>query len=448
MVKVSRKSTKSRRVTPLRKRGGSSNKFQGGGVAGAASSVINNKNKNQPSTVSNNKNKNQPSTVSETKNVVKKNVTKKGVTKPVSYISKEVVKKGAPKIVSRIGSKFIPGVGWISMGADLLNLAFKEKSKAYQEMDEKSPGTSKHLETGAYGNQTSDSGHKVRGTFFSAMKKRGGLIKRKYKDGGIIDEGLPADEMRMHRKFSDKMANKKAKSGDYTPQTVRRRLVSPLKPQTVVDKEKTQKEKNRKLWEKEHMRPVKMQDGGTTNEPDWSKMNISATSKNPGVDYKKSMEEHDQSEAGQRMRANIEAQQKKYKEDRSLGTRTQRAMKPLKMLGYIPTPLTMGIGAAASTVDASIDVGRGKDATGKIVETAASVIPGLKHAKKFKDVGKHLIKKGGTKLATSQLKRGGLIMKKHRKKHSAKHIKVMKEEMAKGKSFDKAHVIAIKRVGK
>ena len=39
-------------------------------------------------------------------------------------------------------------------------------------------------------------------------------------------------------------------------------------------------------------------------------------------------------------------------------------------------------------------------------------------------------------------------MKKHRKKHSAKHIKIMKEEMAKGKSFDKAHVIAIKRVGK
>ena len=191
----------------------------------------------------------------------------------------------------------------------------------------------------------------------------------------------------------------------------------------------------------------KYNDGGTPNEPDWSKMNISATSKNQ-PSYSDSMKEYEQSEAGQRNKANIEAQQKKYKEDRNLKSRIKASSKVLKPLGYIPTPLTMGIGAAATAAETGVNISEGKDATGGIIETAVGVLPGLKQAKGVKEVGKHLIKKGGTQLSTSQLKRGGLIMKKHRKKHSAKHIKIMKEEMAKGKSFDKAHVIAIKRVGK
>ena len=350
MVKVSRKSTKSRRVTPLRKRGGSSNKFQGGGVSDAVSSV------------------------SDTKKVIKKNVTKKAITKPLAHVSKEVVKRGAPKVISKIGSRFIPGVGWVAAGADLLTLGFKEKSKAYKEMDERSPGTSKHLETGAYGQQTSDSGHKVRGTFFGSMKKRGGLIKRKY------------------------------------------------------------------------------QDGGTTNEPDWSKMNINATSKNNNMPKFNpetgSPIEYEQSEAGQRNKQHIEEQQKKYREDRNLKSRVRASAKVLKPLGYIPTPVTMGIGALATAADTAVDVSEGKDAAGGIFETAASVVPGFKHAKKFKDVTKHLAKKATTKAISSKLKKGGLITKKHRKKHSAKHIRVMKEEMAKGKSFDKAHIVAIKRVGR
>ena len=399
MVKVSRKSTKSRRVTPLRKRGGSSNKFQGGGVAGAASSVINNKNKNQPSTVS------------DTKDVVKKNVTKKGVTKPVSYISKEVVKKGAPKIVSRVGSKFIPGVGWVSLGADLLKLGFKAKSKAYQEMDERSPGTSKHLETGAYGQQTSDSGHKVRGTFFSAMKKRGGLIKRKYNEGGNVDyasvfgtaTSAPTNP-KSKKKFKE-FAEDTKKSYETNEQGEVLHTTS----------------SGRKLTAKEFK------------------------SKYPAEWY--NLNKGKSGSMGQMMVDQVRAPFRKGNKE-ILAERTSKAMVPVKALGYIPTPPTVAIGAAASGVQNIADASLGKDVTGGVIETAVGVLPGFKQAKGIKDVGKHLIKKGGTKLATSKLKRGGLIMKKHRKKHSAKHIKVMKEEMAKGKSFDKAHIVAIKRVGR
>ena len=84
--------------------------------------------------------------------------------------------------MGRVGSKLIPGLGLASLGAEGVYMAAKAKSKGYKEMDKRSPGTSKHLETGAYGQQTSKSGHKVRGTFFGSMKKKGGVVtKRKRK---------------------------------------------------------------------------------------------------------------------------------------------------------------------------------------------------------------------------------------------------------------------------
>ena len=180
-------------------------------------------------------------------------------------------------------------------------------------------------------------------------------------------------------------------------------------------------------------------------------MNINAKSdlgKTPLFNEAGTPIEYEQSEAGQRNKQHIEEQQKKYREDRNLKSRVRASAKVLKPLGYIPTPVTMGIGALATAADTAVDISEGKDAAGGIFETAASVVPGFKHAKKFKDVTKHLAKKATTKAISSKLKKGGLIMKKHRKKHSAKHIRVMKEEMAKGKSFDKAHIVAIKRVGK
>ena len=119
---------------------------------------------------------------SEEQKIAEKNVKKKGGTKVISKGSQAAVKKGAPKMLGRVGSKFVPGVGWVALGADAGYLAMKTKAKGYAEMDKRSPGTSKHLETGAYGNQTSASGHKVKGTFFGSMKKKGGVvIKRKTK---------------------------------------------------------------------------------------------------------------------------------------------------------------------------------------------------------------------------------------------------------------------------
>lgn len=38
-------------------------------------------------------------------------------------------------------------------------------------------------------------------------------------------------------------------------------------------------------------------------------------------------------------------------------------------------------------------------------------------------------------------------MAKHRAHHTAKHMKVMKKEMLKGKTFTAAHKIAMKKVG-
>ena len=40
------------------------------------------------------------------------------------------------------------------------------------------------------------------------------------------------------------------------------------------------------------------------------------------------------------------------------------------------------------------------------------------------------------------------ILKKHKKHHTAKHMKQMKADMKKGDSFNKAHKKALKKVGK
>ena len=53
-----------------------------------------------------------------------------------------------------------------------------------------------------------------------------------------LPDVMSADEMRMFREMSDEKANEIAKNFNYTPQTVQRRLVVDLKPQTVIDKKK------------------------------------------------------------------------------------------------------------------------------------------------------------------------------------------------------------------
>jgi hypothetical protein len=44
--------------------------------------------------------------------------------------------------------------------------------------------------------------------------------------------------------------------------------------------------------------------------------------------------------------------------------------------------------------------------------------------------------------------RQALTLKKHSKHHSKKHMKLMKDEMRKGKTFTQAHNLAQKQVGK
>ena len=92
---------------------------------------------------------------------VAKKVISKAKTKAVSKVAQQGLKRGGAKAAARL----VPGVGWGLTGAELMAHGMKQRTKGYAEIDAKSPGTSKHLETGAYGNQAG-----VRGTFFGSMK--------------------------------------------------------------------------------------------------------------------------------------------------------------------------------------------------------------------------------------------------------------------------------------
>ena len=89
----------------------------------------------------------------------KPNTTVKDSTK---FTAKQVIKKkGVQPVVqaglTRVGAKTvaraIPGAGYGLLAADAGKLMLKQKATGYAEIDARSPGTSKHLETGAYGNQ-------------------------------------------------------------------------------------------------------------------------------------------------------------------------------------------------------------------------------------------------------------------------------------------------------
>jgi hypothetical protein len=80
------------------------------------------------------------------------------------------IQKGLSRAGAKTASRLVPGVGYALAAKDVGKAMLDQKAKGYAKIDAKSPGTSKHLETGAYGNQTSKSGHKVRGTFFGSMK--------------------------------------------------------------------------------------------------------------------------------------------------------------------------------------------------------------------------------------------------------------------------------------
>jgi hypothetical protein len=92
---------------------------------------------------------------------VKKKAKTKAAVKGATKATKKVGAKRAANVL-RLGGRF---TGLLGLGAEASVAAQKAKSKAYKKMDKRSPGTSKRLETGAYGNQDG-----VRGTFFSAMK--------------------------------------------------------------------------------------------------------------------------------------------------------------------------------------------------------------------------------------------------------------------------------------
>ena len=94
-------------------------------------------------------------------------VAKQGVKKKVAV---PAVKAGLSRVGAKGAARLVPGVGYGLLAADTGKLMMEQKAKGYAEIDAKSPGTSRHLETGAYGNQKSKSGHKVKGTFFGSMK--------------------------------------------------------------------------------------------------------------------------------------------------------------------------------------------------------------------------------------------------------------------------------------
>tara|TARA_R100000231_G_scaffold138719_1_gene117766 strand:+ start:459 stop:2531 length:2073 start_codon:yes stop_codon:yes gene_type:complete len=114
----------------------------------------------------------------------KRNVKSEIATQAVSRGSRAAVARGASKAVGRIGARAIPGVGYGLLAADTGKFAMEQRAKAYAELDKKSPGTSRRLETGAYGMQSGAEGlPKTRGTFFGSMKEEGGVV-RKYNYGG------------------------------------------------------------------------------------------------------------------------------------------------------------------------------------------------------------------------------------------------------------------------
>jgi len=97
-------------------------------------------------------------------NIVENKAKTRARNKILSKVTNKIGAKNLSKAI-RAGGKL---TGMVGLGAEAIIAAQKAKSKAYKEMDKRSPGTSKRLETGAYGNQGG-----VRGTFFGAMKMRG-----------------------------------------------------------------------------------------------------------------------------------------------------------------------------------------------------------------------------------------------------------------------------------
>tara|TARA_Y100000361_G_scaffold123316_1_gene115905 strand:+ start:129 stop:941 length:813 start_codon:yes stop_codon:yes gene_type:complete len=92
-------------------------------------------------------------------------VKNKAKTKAKTKATEKVTKKVGAKTLSRAVRAGGRLTGFLGLGVEGTVAAQKAKAKAYKKMDKRSPGTSKRLETGAYGNQDG-----VRGTFFSAMK--------------------------------------------------------------------------------------------------------------------------------------------------------------------------------------------------------------------------------------------------------------------------------------
>ena len=131
----------------------------------------------------------------------KRNIKGEVGTQAASLGSRAAVRRGAPKVIGKIGSRVLPGAGYGLLAADTMKFSMEQRAKGYAKLDAKSPGTSRRLETGAYGNQAGADGEKkVRGTFFGPMKKKGGTVKLKKKaKKHVYSEGGMADKLRYNK---------------------------------------------------------------------------------------------------------------------------------------------------------------------------------------------------------------------------------------------------------
>tara|TARA_R110002020_G_scaffold228732_2_gene439546 strand:+ start:4234 stop:5307 length:1074 start_codon:yes stop_codon:yes gene_type:complete len=87
------------------------------------------------------------------------------------------------------------------------------------------------------------------------------------RENSEVGKGLSAEKMRALRKMTDKSFDEKAKNFEYTPQTKQRRFVESLKPQTVIDKKKSSKNKESdkdkyRKYINQKNRTRKMEEGG------------------------------------------------------------------------------------------------------------------------------------------------------------------------------------------
>tara|TARA_R100000008_G_C3552177_1_gene151081 strand:+ start:179 stop:856 length:678 start_codon:yes stop_codon:yes gene_type:complete len=139
------------------------------------------------------------------------------------------------KLFGGAGKKAIKKSGRIMEGDHAKHIAANRKAKAKKEKRGwRDPLLAKR---GAYLKKYSDSSKPPVKPFKPKPNQHEKTVEQ------MKAEGMSAKEMRQIRKMTDKQFDEKAKKFDYTPQTKQKRFVVDLKPQTVIDKEKSKKTK-------------------------------------------------------------------------------------------------------------------------------------------------------------------------------------------------------------